>query len=150
MILLKTFDFLFGMLRTVVVLVVITTLLYIAYRGTQPMSLPQVPAGISYWQFMRDRLEAANEVKPARCGIGMFSFLVLVGPFYSVLYTYVGIHPVSFLARVSQPDPSIPKGVSGSTWDQVPEIWWKVVEKISWTALAHPGPGCRFRPVRLG
>lgn len=65
MILLRTFDFLFGMLRTVVVLVVITTLLYIAYRGTQPMSLPQVPAGMSYWQFMRDRLEAANEVKPA-------------------------------------------------------------------------------------
>ncbi len=47
MILLKIFDFLFGMLRTVVVLVVITTLLYIAYRGTQPMSLPECPTGSS-------------------------------------------------------------------------------------------------------
>jgi hypothetical protein len=99
---------------------------------------------------MRDRLEAANEVKPARCGIGMSSFLVLVGPFYSALYTYIGIHPDSFLARVSQPDPSIPKGVSGFAWDQVPEIWWKVVEKISWAALARSRPGCRFRPLKLG
>jgi hypothetical protein len=145
MILLKTLQFFLGLLRTVVVLVVITTLLFIIHRGTQPMSLPQVPDRMSYWQFMGDRLEAAKEVKPARCGIGMFSFLVLVGPFYSALYTYD-----SFLARVSQPDPSIPKEASGSAWYQVPEIWWKVVEKISWTALALSGPGCRFRPVKLG
>ena len=87
-------------------------------------------------------LDAAKEVRPGRCGYGMFGFLALAGPFYSMLYTYVGIHPDSFLAHVTQPDPSIPRGVAGAAWCQVPEIWWLVVEKLSWSALARPGPGC--------
>ena len=148
MVFIKVLQFFFSSVRTMIILFVIAAILFITYRGNQPMSLPQVPAGMSYWQFIEERIEAAKEVNPARCGYGMFSFLILVGPFYSALYTYVGIHPDSFLARVTQPDSSIPKGITGAAWYQVPEIWWKVVEKISWTALARPGPGCRFRPVR--
>lgn len=148
MIVLKVFHFIFGIVRTALILLTISAIIFITNLGNQPMSLSQVPAGMSYWQFMGDRIEAAKEVKPARCGYGMFGFLVVVGPFYSALYTYVGIHPDSFLARVTQPDSSIPKNVAGVAWYQVPETWWKVVEKISWTALARPGPGCRFRPVK--
>lgn len=147
MIVFKALHFMFGIVRTAIILLIISAIIFITYRGNQPMSLSQVPAGMTYWQFMADRIEAAKEVNPARCGYGMFSFLAVVGPFYSVLYTYVGIHPDSFLARVTQPDSSIPKNVAGTALYQVPETWWKVVERISWTALARSGPGCRFRPV---
>jgi hypothetical protein len=149
MILLKFLHILFNTLRIGSMIILIAAILFIAYRGNQPMSVPGAPAGITYWQFMADRIEAAKEIKPARCGYGMFSFLILVGPFYSGLYTYVGIRPDSFLARVTQRDSSIPNGVAGAAWHQVPEIWWKVVERLSWSALTKHGPGCRFRPVRV-
>lgn len=149
MIILKCFQILFTILRILIVLVVISVTIFIAYRGNQPMSLSTVPAGMTYWQFMEDRVEAAREIQPVRCGYGMFSFLILVGPFYSGLYTYVGMRPDSFLARVTQPDPGIPKDAAGASWYQTPEIWWKVVERISWSALARRGPGCRFRAIHV-
>ena len=148
MALLKLFLILIKLVRTAIMLILIAAILFIAYRGNQPMSVPGAPAGITYWQFMADRVEAAKEIKPARCGFGMFGFLILVGPFYSGLYTYVGIQPDSFLARVTQRDSSIPKGVAGAAWFQVPEIWWKVVERLSWSALTKQGPGCNFRAVK--
>ena len=147
MILFKALNLILGILRIALIGIVAAAMMFVAYRGSQPMNLPQVPGGMSYWQFMRDRIDAAKEVRPGRCGYGMFGFLALAGPFYSVLYTYVGIHPDSFLAHVTQPDPSIPRGVTGAAWYQVPEIWWLVVEKLSWSALARPGPGCNFRAV---
>lgn len=148
MFLLKALQFLFSTVSVLVILIMLATLLFIAYRGTQPMNLAQVPARMSYWQFMEDRIQAAKAVKPARFGYLMFGGLAMVGPAYSVLYTYVGIYPDSFLARVTLPDSSIPKGVKGAAWYQVPKIWWMVVEKLSWTALVRQGPGCNFRPIK--
>jgi hypothetical protein len=87
------------------------------------MSIPQVPAGISYWEFMQDRLDAAKEVEPARCGTGKLVFFVAVTPFYSALYTYVGIHPDGFLAKVTMRDSNIPTGVADAGIAEVPAIW---------------------------
>lgn len=60
---------------------------YIGLRGNQPMDLPQAPVGMTYFEFIQDRLDAAQEIRPARCGVGKFTFFILVTPFYSVLYT---------------------------------------------------------------
>lgn len=122
-------------------------LLFIATMGSQPMQVPQVPKGMTYWEFVSDRIDAAKVVEPSRCGWGMFLSLAVIGPVYSVVYTDVAIHPEGFLAKVTAPDPDIPKGVENASWGEVPGIWWGVVERLSWTMLAKRKPGCRFRPV---
>ena len=33
------------------------------------------------------------------------------------------------------PDPDIPTGAAGAKWYEVPDIWWNVVERLSWTML---------------
>jgi hypothetical protein len=69
-------------------------------------------------------------------------------PFYSALYTYVGIHPDGFLAKVTMRDGNIPTDAAGASLAEVPEIWWKTVERLSWSALARRTPACNFRTVQ--
>lgn len=137
------------MISIALTLAICVPLLFVAYKGSQPMQMSQVPAGMTYWQFMADRVEAAKEVKPSRCGWGMFLSLAVIGPLYSAVYTEVSIHPDGFLAGVTAPDPDIPKGVENASWNQVPHIWWGVVERLSWTMLGKVNPGCHFRPVLM-
>lgn len=129
------------------ILAIVIPCLYIGYKGSQPMSVPQAPKGMTYFEFIQDRVEEAKVVKPARCGWGMFLSLATLGPVYSIVYTDVAVHPEGFLAKVTAPDPDIPKGVENASWFEVPDIWWKVVERLSWTMLGSSNIGCRFRPV---
>jgi hypothetical protein len=129
------------------ILAIVIPCLYMGYRGNQPMSVPQVPKGMTYFEFIQDRVDAAKLVKPARCGYGMFLSLATLGPLYSVVYTEVAIHPNGFLAKVTAPDPDIPKGVENVSWREAPGVWWTVVERLSWTMLGKSNVGCRFRPV---
>jgi hypothetical protein len=123
--------------------------LFIWYRGNQPMSVTQAPKNLTYWEFMADRIDAAKTVQPTRCGWGMISSLIILGPIYSVVYTITAINPDGFLARVTAPDPDIPKNVVNSAWTKIPGIWWNIVEGLSWTMLVGQHPGCKFRPVTL-
>lgn len=132
----------------VIILSILLTCLYIGNKGNQPMSVRQAPQGMTYFEFMQDRVDAAKALKPS-CRFGMFASLAILGPFYSVLYTYVGVRPDSFVARVTAPDPDIPKGVENASWYELPDIWWKVVEHLSWTMLGPSNIGCRFRPVKI-
>lgn len=134
-------------LRGGILLVMGATLLFVTLKGHQPMRVAAAPAGMTYFQFLGDRIEAAKIVQPSRCGWGMFLSLAVIGPLYSAVYTEVGVHPHGFLARVTAPDPDIPKEIENASWDQVPHIWWSVVERLSWTMLGKANPGCRFRPV---
>jgi len=43
-------------------------LLFIVVKGNQPMSVLQVPEGMTYSEFFSDRLDAAKTVQPSRCG----------------------------------------------------------------------------------
>lgn len=129
------------------ILAIVIPCLYIGYKGSQPMSVLQAPKGMTYFEFIQDRVEAAKIVKPARCGWGMFLTLATLGPIYSVVYTDVAIHPKGFLAKVTAPDPDIPKGVENASMLETPGIWWKVVEHLSWTMLGKSNAGCHFRPV---
>jgi hypothetical protein len=77
----------------------------------------------------------------------MIGSLFVLGPFYATLYTHVAIHPDGFLAKVTAPDPDMPKLVSGASWSETPDIWWATFERLSWTMLARRHQGCNFRPV---
>jgi len=132
----------------VVVVLVCAGLIFIGYKANQPMSVAGAPKGMTYVEFIQDRLEAAKTVEPSRCGWGMMLALAVLGPIYSVVYTDVAIHPDGFLDRVTAPDPDIPTGVAEAKWYEVPGIWWNVVERLSWTMLGKQSSfGCQFRPV---
>jgi hypothetical protein len=135
------------LISVALILTICLPLLFVVVKGNQPMSIPQVTKGMNYWEFISDRLDAAKTVHPSRCGWGMFLSLGILGPIYSVVYTDVAIHPDGFLAKVTVPDPDIPMGVENASWVETPGIWWKVVERLSWTMLAKQKPGCQFRPV---
>ncbi|HOS44852.1 MAG TPA: hypothetical protein PLQ69_00040 [Paludibacter sp.] len=113
------------------------------------MSVVGAPEGMTYVEFMKDRIDAAKTVEPSRCGWGMMLSLAILGPIYSVVYTTVAINPDGTLAKMTASDPDIPKGVMGAKWYEVPGIWWGVVEHLSWTMLGKPANvGCQFRTVR--
>jgi len=135
--------------NTIVVLVC-AGLVFVGYKANQPMMVIGVPEGMTYVEFIRDRLDAAKTVEPSRCGWGMILSLATLGPIYSIVYTDVAIYPEGKLAKVTAPDPDILKGVAGAKWSEVPGIWWGVVERLSWTMLGKPAnAGCHFRPVGL-
>jgi len=110
-------------IMTLCLVAVIAGALFIGYRGNQPMQVPGAPKGMTYFQFMADRFDAAKTVKPARCGTGMISSLFALAPFYATLYTHVALHPQGFLAKVTAPDPDMPKNVSEAKWYDTPGIW---------------------------
>lgn len=134
-----------AMIATVICIV----LAFVGYKANQPMTVPGAPAGMTYAEFMADRIDAAKTVKPSQCGWGMMLSLATLGPIYSVVYTEVAIDPNGALAKMTAPDPNIPKGVKDAKWYEVPDIWWGVVERLSWTMLGKPAKyGCKFRTVR--
>jgi len=131
------------------VILVCAGLIFVGFKANQPMSVAGAPQGLTYIEFMSDRIDAAKTVEPSRCGWGMMISLAVLGPIYSVVYTAVAINPDGTLAKVAAPDPDIPKGVEGAKWYEVPGIWWEVVERLSWTMLGKPASvGCQFRAVK--
>ncbi|MCX6054742.1 MAG: hypothetical protein NTZ74_07505 [Chloroflexi bacterium] len=132
-----------------IVVLVCASLIFIGYKANQPMAVDGAPKGMTYMEFIQDRLDAAKAVQPSRCGWGMMLSLAAIGPIYSVIYTTVAIHPDGFLAKVTAPDSDIPKGVASAKWYEVPGIWWNTVERLSWTMVGKPAAyGCKFRPVQ--
>ena len=147
----RTFLRLIGsVIKIAIILAICTSIVFVAYKGNQPMQVPQAPKGMTYFEFIADRIDAAKTVQPSRCGWGMMLSLAVLGPIYSFVYTEVGIHPDGLLARRTAADPDIPKGVAGAKWYEVPGIWWNTVERLSWTMLGKPAAqGCKFRPVQV-
>lgn len=140
---------LFGsIVKTAILLSICVCILFVVYKGNQPMQVPEAPKGMTYFEFIADRIDAAKNVQPSRCGWGMMASLAILGPIYSVVYTEVGIHPDGALARGIAADPDIPKDVAGAQWYEVPGIWWNTVERLSWTMVGKPVDyGCKFRQV---
>jgi hypothetical protein len=138
-----------GIIKITIILAISSSILFVPYKGNQPMNVPQAPKGMTYFDFIADRIDAAKTVKQSQCGWGMILSLAVLGPIYSAVYTEVGIHPDGFIARGTAPDPDIRKGVEGAKWYEVPDIWWNTVERLSWTMLGKPAAyGCKFRPVK--
>jgi len=150
MILFGLFRLIWKLIWSTIVVLVCLSLIFILYKGNQPMQVQAAPKGMTFFEFLADRAEAAKVVNPTQCGWGMFLTLAVLGPTYSALYTEIGIHPGGFWDRVSAPDSNIPIGVAGAKWYEVPNIWWNVVAQLSWTMLGKQrGAGCKFRPVQM-
>ena len=131
------------------VILVCASLIFVGYKANQPMMVAGAPEGMTYIEFIQDRLDAAKTVKPSRCGWGMMFSLATLGPIYSIVYTNVAIYPDGKLAKVTASDPDIPKGVTSAKWSEVPGIWWNVVEHLSWTMLGKTSKaGCKFKAVK--
>ena len=122
-----------GMLvRVILALVLIAGLVlvaFVSYKGSQPM-LQDGADGMTYWQFVRERIGAIREL-PAKCQRLHFTSFAIAVPLYPALYTIVGLYPESYIARHTQPDPSIPKDIG---WADAPDTWWSLVEDVSWEA----------------
>jgi hypothetical protein len=137
-----------SVVKTAILLAICASILFVVYKGNQPMQVPQAPKGMTFFEFIADRIDAAKTVQPSRCGWGMMASLAVLGPIYSVVYTEVGIHPDGVLARGTAPDPDIPKDVAGAKWYEIPGIWWNTVERLSWTMIGKPAAhGCKFREI---
>lgn len=133
-----------------VVVLVCAGLIFVGYKSNQPMMVAGAPEGMTYVEFIQDRLDAAKSVEPSRCGWGMVLSLAALGPIYSVVYTSVAINPDGQLANMTASDPDIPKNVTGANWYEVPGIWWNTVERLSWTIVGKPAAyGCKFRSVNF-
>jgi hypothetical protein len=137
------------LIRAILVVILIAVLVFVAfagYKGSQPM--PQAEAnGMTYWQFMRERIGAIRGL-PTKCQQMHLTGYLIAVPVYPVLYTYVGMFPDSFLARHTQPHPAIPKDVQ---LVDVPATWWSLVEIVSWDAWVTPHvpqimPECNLKP----
>ena len=145
----KLIMYILKMFGKVVMLMFCLGLAFIGFKANQPMAVTGASEGMTYFEFKKDRIDAAKFVEPSRCGWGMMLSLATLGPIYSVLYTTVAINPDSTLAKMTASDPDIPKGVEVAKWYEVPGIWWGVVERLSWTMLGKPANvGCQFRAVR--
>jgi hypothetical protein len=145
----KMIMFIMKMLGKIVILMICMGLVFVVYKAKQPMAIPDAPEGMTYLEFIQDRIDAAKTVEPSRCGWGMMLSLATLGPVYSVVYTVVAVNPDGQLAKMAASDPDIPKGLAGAKWYEIPSIWWGVVERLSWTMLGKPaGTGCQFRAVR--
>ena len=141
------FQLFFRLASIVIVLAIIAGVLFVVYKGNQPMQVPQAPEGMTYFQFMSNRFEAAKKVKPARCGWVMFGSLAVLGPIYSVVYTEVGVNPNGWFSKGVASDVDIPTGVENSSFYEIPGVWWNVVERLSWTMLGKQNVGCKLGPV---
>lgn len=141
--------FIWKVISNTTVILVCAGLIFVGFKANQPMSVAGAPQGMTYIEFMNDRIDAAKTVEPSRCGWGMMLSLATLGPIYSVVYTVVAVNPDGTLAKMTASDPDIPKNVADAKWYDVPGIWWGVVERLSWTMLGKPANvGCQFRAVK--
>jgi hypothetical protein len=139
-----------SLIKIAVILAICSSILFVAYKGNQPMQVPEAPKEMTYFEFVADRIDAAKTVEPSRCGWGMMLSLAALGPIYSFVYTEVGIHPDGALAQGTAPDSDIPKDVANARWYEAPGIWWNTVEKLSWTMVGKQTVyGCKFRDVHM-
>jgi len=142
-------QFIWKVIWNATIILVCAGMVFIGFKANLPMSVGDTPEGMTYIEFMNDRIDAAKTVEPSICGWGMMLSLVTLGPIYSAVYTAVAINPDSTLAKMTASDPDIPKDVDGAKWYEIPGIWWGVVERLSWTMLGKPASvGCQFRAVR--
>jgi hypothetical protein len=76
------------LIRLFLALVLIAVLVFVAfagYKGSQPMQQAEAN-GMTYWQFMRERISAIREL-PAKCQQMHFTGYLIAVPVYPVRYT---------------------------------------------------------------
>ncbi len=118
------FHLVWKIIWNMVVILFCAGLIFVGYKASQPMMVSGAPVGMTYVEFIQDRIDAAKTVEPSRCGWGMMTSLATLGPIYSVVYTVVAVNPDGTLAKMTASDPDIPNGVAGAKWYENP---WDLV-----------------------
>jgi hypothetical protein len=64
----KLIMFVLRMFAKAVILMICLGLVFVGFKANQPIAVPEAPEGMTYFEFMQDRIEAAKTVQPSRCG----------------------------------------------------------------------------------
>ena len=142
-------------------LVLITFSVWIYFRGTQPIELPDA-RGITFWQLIQERrvawgnanakVSAQPQYTGCRDNVTAFFLMNLRSAFN---YTYASLNPNSKLAQafhyweVRQPDPILPV-VETIAWHQAPDAFWEYFSRAYWRGLVSVdalASECQLGPV---
>ena len=142
-------------------LVAIIPSIFLAWRASQPMTLPQFN-GLSYYQLLSQRRQAYENLAqtyqtryPSRsinyltCFVPDTAVQVIGALPMAGFYALAGVQP-ELKAYVNQSD--IHKGLVPEhvTWLEFLPAWWETFEKLVWGMITHtshgPVPYCRLSP----
>jgi hypothetical protein len=145
-------------------LLVLTFGVWIYFRGTQPMDIPEAK-GITFWQFIQDRWSAYKEADArvsalpqylgCRNDITYYLPLNLRGSFN---YAYASLNPESKMAYAfkyweeQKPDEILPK-IEAVNLAEIPDVFWNYFERAYWRALVsidYMAAECKLGPVDYG
>ncbi len=140
----KLIDAIFKTVLLVLVIVILTPIVYFAWRAGQPMDLPEFK-GLTYYQVLSDRqvalynkaLEYHQAHPTVRISMNM-CFYVELGT--SIEYNI----PVGYTTLRNMLDPSnfyyrTPYGPAKGWMDYLP-TWWKNFESLMLNSFEHKGP----------
>jgi hypothetical protein len=141
------------------VAVLVSPLVYFAWRANQPMELPQFD-GRTYIEWLEGRRVAyadlaeqyrssrpKQEVKDGICFLTEVGVQIVAAVPNSGFYALAGIYPSlqSFTNPRDLRDGLVPQGV---TWAGFLPAWWETFEKFVWAMAEHsphgPVPYCRI------
>lgn len=150
-----------GILGAVCLFACISLGVWIYFRGTQPLDLPEA-RGITFWQLIRDRWNAwsmADKTISAQpqfkgCRNNILS-LFLVNFRSSANFVYASLVPASRLAaafhywETQKPDAVMPK-LTQVKWYQLPDVFWEYFSRAYWRGLVSVdglAGQCQLGPV---
>jgi hypothetical protein len=152
-----------GILGVFCLFVLISFSVWIYFRGSQPMELPEA-RGITFWQFIRERWGAwraadqsvSAEPQYAGCGNNILS-LFLVNLRSACNFVSASLAPQSRLAAAfryweeQRPDAVMPR-LDAIQWPQAPDAFWNYFSRAYWRGLVTTdslADQCRLGPVNF-
>lgn len=156
--------FLLDLLKIILVaalLLVLTFAVWIYYRGTQPIDMPEA-RGLTFWQFIQERWSAYQETDTrvsalpqylgCRNDVLYYLPLNMKGSFN---FAYASLNSESKLAYAfkyweeQKPDVVLPK-LESVNLSEVPNAFWSYFERAYWRALVsidYLAGECKLGPV---
>ena len=129
-------------------LVLITFGVWIYYRGTQTLEIPEA-RGITFWQLIRERWSAWDKTNAKVSALPQYAgchnnitTLLWVNLRSTFNYTYASLKPDSKLAEAfhywetKQPDPILPV-VATIPWQKAPDAFWNYFSRAYWRGLVN-------------
>jgi len=136
-----------ALLALLVVVLVLTT--YCGVQATQPMTIPEAPKGMTYYQFLENRLNAMNTYDAAYCkrwkktgwidehttalvrfsGLGFYTLFNVPESVLAVLYP--GSKVDQWLKWGDhQYALQLPRGEA--SWNNFPALFWEAAQRSTW------------------
>lgn len=123
----KLIMFIMKVFGKTIILMVCIGLVFVVYKANQPMTVPDAPQGMTYVEFIKDRIDAAKTVEPSRCGWGMMFSLATLGPIYSLCIQrlrLIQIVPWPWVLLPIRISRRVLKVRSGTKSREFGGVWW--------------------------